>query len=321
MDRAYLAGASGTPPAAPGSPSTGYPTAGNPATSTPATTPGPYFYHMLVEELMNIITSAGITPAQGTLTQLKQAMDSLYGTSSSVQGAFKNLQASATGLSANVSVSADEIVVENASNVYKTLRSVALTIAGTASGVANGLDTGALAISTWYSLWVIWNGTTTAGLMSLSATAPTLPSGYTHKARAGWVRTDASGNKYPLKFMQLGRSVYYAPAAGSNLTAVPQAATGTAGTVGTTLVSVSLNNYVPPTASATLVSLMLVGSTSIQVSSNSVAAAPGCSGLSNSSNGSNSYISGRLLYESSNIYWASNGASNGVSIQGWEDNL
>lgn len=76
MDRAYLAGASGTPPAAPGSPSTGYPTAGNAGTATPATTPGPYFYHMLMEELMAIIAAAGITPAQGTLTQLLSALRS-----------------------------------------------------------------------------------------------------------------------------------------------------------------------------------------------------------------------------------------------------
>ena len=77
MDRAYLSGASGSPPAAPGSPSIGYPTAGNPGV-TPATTPGPYFYHAIMEELLGVIVAAGITPAQGTLTQLKQALDSLY---------------------------------------------------------------------------------------------------------------------------------------------------------------------------------------------------------------------------------------------------
>ena len=78
MDRAYLSGASGSPPAAPGSPSIGYPTAGNPGV-TPATTPGPYFYHAIMEELLGVIVAAGITPAQGTLTQLKSALDALYG--------------------------------------------------------------------------------------------------------------------------------------------------------------------------------------------------------------------------------------------------
>lgn len=75
MDRAYLSGASGSPPAAPGSPSIGYPTAGNPGVS-PATIPGPYFYHAIMEELLGVILAAGITPAQGTLTQLLTALRS-----------------------------------------------------------------------------------------------------------------------------------------------------------------------------------------------------------------------------------------------------
>ena len=76
MDRAYQSGAAGSAPTAPGSPSLGYPTGGNPGSGTPATKPGPYFYHMIVEELMAIIAAAGITPAQGTLTQLLTALRS-----------------------------------------------------------------------------------------------------------------------------------------------------------------------------------------------------------------------------------------------------
>jgi len=77
MDRAYSSGAAGSPPSAPGSPSIGYPTAGNPS-SSPATKPGPYWYHMIMEELLAVITASGITPAQGTLTQLRDAIATLY---------------------------------------------------------------------------------------------------------------------------------------------------------------------------------------------------------------------------------------------------
>lgn len=75
------------------------------------------------------------------------------------------------------------------------LTSVNLTIDLTASG-ANGLDTGVEAVSTWYSVWVIYNPTTstTAGLFSTSATAPTMPAGYTLKRLVGWARNDGSGN-------------------------------------------------------------------------------------------------------------------------------
>ena len=123
-----------------------------------------------------------------------------------VEGAFKKLALSANGTSANVTVTADEIVVQSSSNQYKTLRAVSLTIAGTTTG-ANALDAGTIAANTWYSVWVMWNGTATAGILSTSATAPTLSSGYTHKARVGWIRTDGTANKYPLAFKQFGRRV------------------------------------------------------------------------------------------------------------------
>lgn len=76
MDRAYQSGAAVSAPSAPASPSTGYPTAGNPGSGTPATTPGPYWYHMIMEELMAVISAAGIEPAQGNLTQLLTALRS-----------------------------------------------------------------------------------------------------------------------------------------------------------------------------------------------------------------------------------------------------
>lgn len=76
MDRTYLSGAAGSPPAVPGAPSSGYPTAGNPSTGTAATKPGPYWYHMIMEELLAVISAAGITPNQGTLTQLRDALRS-----------------------------------------------------------------------------------------------------------------------------------------------------------------------------------------------------------------------------------------------------
>lgn len=245
----------------------------------------------------------------------------------SIQGAFKNLQASSTGLSANVSVTADEIAVENAANEYKTLRGVNLTIAVNGGpGAANGLDAGALATSTWYSVWVIWNGVTTAGLLSLSATAPTLPAGYTHKARVGWIRTDASGNKYPLPFKQAGRRVQYVVAAGSNLTAMPQMAAGTAGNVSTpTWVAVAVGAFVPSTASIVSVAAVCPG-TSTQAT-----VAPNNSyGASNSTtnppplNVNCNLVTGlvgsaEILLESTNIYWAS--ANSNLHCRGWEDNI
>ena len=253
----------------------------------------------------------------------------------SVQGAFKNLAASATGTSANVTVSADEIVVENSSNIYQTLRAVSLTIAGTSVG-ANALDTGTIAASTWYSVWVIWNGTTTAGLLSLSATAPTLPGGYTHKARIGWIRTDGTGNKFPLKFVQNGRKVQYSVAAGSNLTALPIMSSGAQGSITTpTWVAVATGNFIPSTAGE--IDVVLAG----QYSSGSayqgiVAPNNGYGGITSSTNppplainnlgaGSATGTATKMsmVPESSNIYAALSPGSGTIEVlcAGWTDNF
>lgn len=245
---------------------------------------------------------------------------------SGVQGEFKNLRASAAGTGANVTVTADEIAVENASNVYQTLRSVSLTIAGTSTG-ANGLDTGALASSTWYSLWVIWNGTTTAGLMSLSATSPTMPSGYTYKARVGWVRTDGTANKYPLSFKQMGRRVQYVVAAGSNVTALPQVIAGVQGSVTTpTWVAAALSNFIPSTA-ATFIGSLVGQGTGIVMAAPNNAYGPASSttnpppvSVNTASNAASENSLFEFVVETMNIYMASNFAGGIIAAFGWEDN-
>lgn len=78
MDRTYESGAAGSPPSAPASPSSGYPTAGNPQTATPSTKPGPWWYHMMTEELRAVIVAAGLTPDHTDVTQLSQAIQALF---------------------------------------------------------------------------------------------------------------------------------------------------------------------------------------------------------------------------------------------------
>ena len=229
-----------------------------------------------------------------------------------IQGAFKNLQASSTGLNANVSVTADEIVVEDAGNTYKTLRAVNLTIAGTASGAANGLDTGALAISSWYSVWVIWNGVTTAGLLSLSATAPTLPAGYTHKARIGWIQTDGTVNKFPLAFSQFGRIV--------SLSAYPLMGNYTVAGTPTTL-NIAYGSFFPSTAGRLKFRLTAYGATGaaysyLSDSSMASAATPG------SSSHVMDFVNRPSISTVSWTYYHSvAGGNSSISSTGWEDNI
>ncbi len=251
-------------------------------------------------------------------------------TTAAVSGAFKNLQASATGLSANVTVTADEVVVKGGSGQYKTLETVNLTVAGTANG-ANGLDTGALATNTWYSLWVIWNGATAAGLMSLSATAPTMPSGYTHKARIGWIKTDGTANKYPKAFKQNGKRVQYVIAAGTNLTAYPQMAAQTTG-LPTTWTAVSISNDVPSTASEIngfVSSIATTNSANISVAPNNQSTAGSMPSYANpmplhiDGNNTSASLPFSLAIEGTSIYWCGVGGTNSnvMGCTGWIDNI
>ena len=94
---------------------------------------------------------------------------------------------------ATVDIDATNVLLENSNGKIYKATTVNLTVNITTAG-ANGLDTGAEAANTWYYLYVIYNGTTVAGLISASATAPTMPSGYTYKGLVGAVRNDGSSN-------------------------------------------------------------------------------------------------------------------------------
>ncbi len=78
MDRTFESGAAGSPPSVPASPSSGYPTAGNPQAAVAATKPGPWWYHMMTEELRAVIVAAGLTPDHTDVTQLSQAIQALF---------------------------------------------------------------------------------------------------------------------------------------------------------------------------------------------------------------------------------------------------
>jgi hypothetical protein len=242
-----------------------------------------------------------------------------------VVGAFRNLKSSATGSSASIAVSADELILETSSNAYMVARAISLTINSAASG-ANGLDTGTLAASTWYSLWVISDGTNVAGLISTSSTAPTLPGAYTYKARVGWIRTDAS-TKYPLAYLQVGRKVQYMVTSGSNLTALPQIASGGTGSYSTpTYSAVATTSFVPPTAASMRFVAYAPGGSSVE----SIISATNATGSSSTTTnppyaGGASYgrIQGELLLASGNassIYVATNSSAY-IACTGWEDSL
>ena len=164
-------------------------------------------------------------------------------------------------------VTADEVMVFTTGNSGILLSSVDVTADITVSG-ANGLDTGAEAGSTWYHLWVIYNGSSTDALLSTSTTAPSLPGGYTHRGYAGAVYNDSSNDFQEVaqrRDLAIAESVanVYLNASHTSLTSFdlsahvpPNAMAGLFSVSNRSSVSASTSTSMAPTNSAALTSLV-----------------------------------------------------------------
>lgn len=246
-----------------------------------------------------------------------------------IAAGFKNLGITNNASTPNtqVDLDADAVTVETTGGVAYRLTSINLTINCATNG-ANGLDTGGLANNTFYSIWVIYNPSTgtTAGLASTSATSPTMPSGYTAKARLGWMRTDGSAHFWGL--MQKGKRAQLVVGLGG-LSDLPTLVTGAIGTSESAWGSFSVNGYVPTTArSVKLVARSNNSATAsvvIAPSSNfhpGVTTTPYAPYILYDVNGSASYYTDTidLMHESVTIY-AITSTNTVITLLGWEDNL
>src|SRR5439155_3975145 len=163
------------------------------------------------------------------------------------------------------------------------------------------------------------------------ATAPTLPSGFTCKARVGAIRAGA-GPAF-LNMMQKGRRAQYLVGTygGNALANLPSMISGASGNVATpTWTAVAVANFVPSTASE--IAALLINNTS----PNSSAMCAPNNNYGNSSSTSNPppmnigisggnspiiSVTSNLLLESANIYYASNAANGALFAFGWSDNI
>lgn len=217
-------------------------------------------------------------------------------------------------------VTADAVSLTDGTNLT-TVSAISLTLNSANSG-ANGLDTGAVGANTWYAVWVIYDATNniTAGLLSTSATAPTMPAGYTYKQRFGWVRTDASNNFY--RTIQIDNAVQYV--VGTNPTTMRRMLNGSSGSVSVpTWTAVSVSNFVPSTASRIRGTLGAQGGYSMTAPNNAYGnnssttnPPPVLQAISAGAYGTAQYD---FLLESTNIYYASDNAGAAIYCTGWVD--
>ncbi|MBI5212962.1 MAG: hypothetical protein HY957_06260 [Nitrospirae bacterium] len=152
-----------------------------------------------------------------------------------VRDTYRNLIIKNNAVNPNnqMDITADEVIASDGINP-KLISSLSATVDITASG-ANGLDTGSEAALTWYHIWAIAKADgTKAGLLSTSAIAPTMPSGYTFKAYLGAVYNNSGSNFNSLR--QINNKV----AVGASTVLTNGAATS--------YTSISLSSVVPSTA-------------------------------------------------------------------------
>jgi hypothetical protein len=228
-----------------------------------------------------------------------------------------------------------KVCVTDGSGSYKTVTLNSTVNLGT-NGAVDRLDTGTIATSTWYALHAIDTVAGAPGVIaSTSGTSPSLPSGYTYKARIGWVRT-VSGSATLYGTWQLGREATYVVGL-AQTTISPQIDSGIKGTfsqTSPTLASVNISAFVPTTAAKIMLN---VGNQLNSGSSASVLIAPSTAygGTNNGPTGTNGqmwplFINGSsvtgcfqvtmALESTSTIAWASNNAGC-ISAAGWVDNI
>lgn len=264
----------------------------------------------------------------GTDVVLLNPLPSANQSRQGVRGAALKWKASADGLSPSIAYSADMVTVCNAAGDAVTLLNLSgnLSTSATASATVNGMASGATAVSTIYGIYVWYNPTTAAVVVTgdSSLTAPTAPAaGFTHWARRGTFRTDSNAsNKYPFAFIAYGNKTQLDPAAGRNITDAYQLTT-TGGTLA--ISAVSLSAIVPSTA----ISVRLTTRVSATGASVAISIAP----RADSSNLAGGFVvpSGavgnsisEMLIISSTIYWAVAITSSGTATlycMGWEDAL
>lgn len=238
------------------------------------------------------------------------------------KGSFSNLSIKVAS-NTTVTVAADLVTTTDGTNYLTTALSGTINL-GT-NGAANALDTGTIAQSTWYSIWAIAKSDgTTAGLASISASSPTLPSGYTYKARIGWVKT-VSGSATLYGTWQLGKRASYKVGLAQTTTPIKLTGGSSTGDPSTgSYTSVSISNYIPTTAAEILGSLVSQGGKSIIAPNGSYGAISSTTApppVAVNGGSAESITPFSFIIESSNIYWASNANLNYVYISGWVDNI
>lgn len=247
--------------------------------------------------------------------------------STPAEGFYRGLQITVTSDTA-MTVKADSLTLIDASNNVKAFRGLnSVGVSTACSGAVKCMDTGGPGTSRWLQVWAIGKADGTIDALLTASASPTVPSplptGFTYYARLGAVRIDGSARV--VRSQQRGPFGRWIVQGSGSTPNLPVMASGVAGAPATpTWSAVAWAAFAPPTAVELDVVAVSGGA--------SVIAAP------NNAYGSNTSMTNpapcqaavgsaylrsmcRFTIESSNIYWASDLASQGLFSAGWTDGL
>lgn len=248
-----------------------------------------------------------------------------------IRGGALNLRVSATGTDSVITITADELQVENAAGQFITLRNVSCTasfaVAG-AGGLASGAANSQLA-STLYYVHVIWDGTAPKGWLTPDVNPATpLPGAFTHRARVSRDFTDATGSRFPLSYLQKGRNGEYV--VGGNVAGLPKLISGISGNPSTpTWTAVPLAPFLAPTDAVVYLGLYNQGAATKTIAApnsaygavNSATNMPMCNISNSSANSNQNNFLMRVVPESGSVFYASDATVSHLSAFGWEDSI
>lgn len=242
------------------------------------------------------------------------------------------------GATTNVTITYDQAVLVNAAGQGLAFVNGSFTCDCSVNGAINRLDTGALANNSEYHIWLVAkpDGTGVGSLMSLSATSPTLPTGYAggFKYRIGCFITGGAATF--LRIRQVGNRAQYVVGTGTTVTAPVgfTVSTQAAKTALTAAGATGAGNAakVPSTAASILLCCATAGvsNASMYVFPNndagySTTIANQYAGMGVGTANNNGSANVELILESTSIYYISGnnaaGANAALLCLGWRDRV
>lgn len=205
-------------------------------------------------------------------------------------------------------------------NSVQLRAAVNATCSSSASG-AGGLDTGSVAVSTTYSIWLIDNGTAPQCILHAGFTTPALPGGYTYQLWVGSISTDAVGGGNFYRMLQVGQYAEFTVIGSTNTSRYPEIYSGALGasTAGgmSPLTVTGLATLAPSAATRVRVQLSNISFYSSAGPSNTYGALNTATQAPLAAQNAAVSLIGDMQLQSSQIFYYSAAAGNSLNLVGW----